>query len=385
MADTAKTCFLIVGLPRSGTSSIAQFLDNLGVYIGDPSHFLDTAKLKHNPIFYELQWINDFNDRVIGVWGFTYEQDVMPVEADFDRPEIAPLRADLRNKLIQEFGDRPTIGIKDPRICFTFPLWRDVLTDLGYTVKTVLALRAPSAIMKSNRALMPGRLSRWQRFFARHLLAVRYFTRDVTVSHFDYDLLMRDPLNYGCGKAQELGLLNPDPLRATAHLSSAHYHHHPNDAGTGDPWVDHIDSKLRSGQLDPNEYLEYRSIAMLFVADLDEQDKEIRHAIAQKDSYIQAVEEHNKEAARTVSATAQHAANLQELRRISTDQIGHLQAELARVQRELKICVEEGQARADALASVTHRLNELQTRRMVRLMHLIDRAGGRRVSKRADP
>jgi hypothetical protein len=131
MADTPKTCFLIVGLPRSGTSSIAQFLDHLGVYFGDPAHFLDTTKLKHNPIFYELQWINDFNNHVIGTWNCTYEQDVMPADSDFDLPEIQPLRAELRKQFHQEFGDRRVVGVKDPRICFTFPIWRDVLTDQG--------------------------------------------------------------------------------------------------------------------------------------------------------------------------------------------------------------------------------------------------------------
>ncbi len=415
MADIAKTCFLIVGLPRSGTSTIAQFLDHLGVYFGDPSHFLDTAKLKHNPIFYELQWINDFNDKVMAVWGCTYVDDVMPIETDFERPEIESLRLELRERLLQEFGDRHMIGVKDPRICFTFPLWRDVLADMGYEVKTVLTLRAPSAIIKSNRALTLGRLSRWQRFYARHLLALRYFTRNLQVNQFDFDLLMQDPVKYGQIKAAELGLAIDDPLHATSHLSRQHYHHQPDDAGTGDAWVDRIDSELRNGRLDPKEYLRFRSVAVLFIGDLREQDRDIQQALSQKDSYIRAVEERNKEAAHTLSATARHIAGLEELMRLSVEkvqafekavadrdtEIQQLRDELARLQENLKRSLEEGQlrqARADSLsakanslsakadslsadlAALTERLNELQARRMVRLMHWIDRKA-KRVSK----
>jgi hypothetical protein len=114
------------------------------------------------------------------------------------------------------------------------------------------------------------KLSRWQRFHVRHLLAMRYFTRDVPVCHFDFDLLMQQPLDYGKQKAAELGLAIPDPAAATRHLSSKHYHHQPDDAGTGDPWVDKIDSDLRAGRLDPNEYLSFRGAALLFTNELRE-------------------------------------------------------------------------------------------------------------------
>jgi hypothetical protein len=306
-----------------------------------------------------------------------------------------------------------------------------VLSDLGYAIKTVLSLRAPSAIMKSNRALMPGRLSRWQRFYARHLLAVRYFTRDVPLYRFDYDQLMRDPLNYGQEKAAELGLAIPDPVQATRHLSREHYHHQPDDAGTGDIWVDRIDSEMRNGRLAPDEYLEFRSIASLFIGDLHEQDREIQQALSEKDSYIHAVEARNREAAHAISAKDQHIANLEALIHQSAEQIqtsqqtlvnrdtqiqwlqdeqGRLQADLKRNREELEQKREElqqkreeleqkreelerRQGRVDSLtaefgalsakhaeverrcAALTQQLNELQARRLVRLMHFLDRVG----------
>jgi hypothetical protein len=270
MTDTPKICFLIVGLARSGTSAIAQFLENLGVYFGDHSHFLDPKKLPHNPIFYELLWVNELSERVMRAANrFEFGCDFLPIEDDFHRPGIAELGASLRKQFLEEFGDRAIVGVKDPHLCFTFPLWRDMLTEMGYAIKTVLSLRSGSAIVRSNLAITAARSYHWRRTFATHLLAIRYFFRDVPLCHFDYDLLMREPLSYGQAKAAELGLAIPDPAQATSHLSRAHYHQQPDDAGTGDPRLDRIDRDLRAGRLDPNEYLDFRWTAMLFVEEFE--------------------------------------------------------------------------------------------------------------------
>src|SRR5438552_9641685 len=181
MTDTIarKTCFLITGLPRSGTSSVAHLLDNLGVYFGDSGHFLDTQVHKHNPVFYELQWINDFNDRLIAAMGAGYFEDFFPIESDFDRDEVRSLEPALVEQFRSEFGDRALVGVKDPRFCFTLPLWRRALASLGYDVKVLLTLRNPAAVLKSNSLLRDDRPCQWQRFYARHLLAINYFAREM--------------------------------------------------------------------------------------------------------------------------------------------------------------------------------------------------------------
>ncbi len=268
MADSQKTFFLIVGIQRSGTSTVAQFLDNLGVNFGDPSHFLDPKQFTHNPIFYELKWVLDFNEQLLATWDIRQIDDVLPIESDYQTAAFAARRPVLKEKILQEFGDHKWAGAKDQRLCFTFPLWREVLTEMGYNLKIIVTLRSPSAVFKSNRAVIPGSLNRWLRFFARHQLAVRYFFRDFPVCYFDYDSLMRDPVNYGREKATELGIPILDPANATRHISPELYHHHPDNLGTGNPWVDKIDADLRAGRLDPNEYLNFRNICLLMTEEL---------------------------------------------------------------------------------------------------------------------
>jgi hypothetical protein len=263
-----KTFFLIVGSPRSGSSAIAQLLEQLGVHFGDHAHFIDPAKTPHNPIFYELEWVNHFNDLIFKSWNCAYKDDVLPIDADFQDPQMAAFAQSLREQLLREFGDRPVIGVKDPRICFTMPLWRTVIADLGYQLKLVFTLRRPSAVMKSIYAITFGRANRMRRHYVAHLLAGHYFTCDLPVCHFDYDELMHEPIAYARQKAAELGLAIDDPAATTRHLSPQHYHHPADTAGSGSPWVDQIDSDLRAGRLDPRKYLTYREIALLFTDEL---------------------------------------------------------------------------------------------------------------------
>jgi hypothetical protein len=301
MAETSrqKTCFVVTGLPRSGTSSVAQLLENLGVYFGDHAHFLDTSIHKHNPVFYELQWINDFNDKLIGAMGASYFEDFFPMESDFDLPAVKLLERILAQQFRSEFGGRGLVGIKDPRFCFTLPFWRRVLGSAGYEVKVILTMRNSAAVIKSNSLLREDRPCQWQRFYARHLLAINYFARDLKMCQIDFDRLMKSPLPTAGKAAECLGLANPDPARATGHLKSEHYHNRPTKTGTGDAWVDQIDLELRNEKLDPEQYLKFRAIAMLYaedrkaVTDVERKlaDKRIENALIEKDAHIAKLED----------------------------------------------------------------------------------------------
>ncbi len=355
MADESlkKVCFLITGVPRSGTSSVSQMLENLGVYFGDPAHFLDTSVHKHNPVFYELQWVNDFNDRVLGAIGATYFDDLFPIESDFESDAVRSLDPVLAGQFRGEFGDRPVVGVKDPRLCFTLPVWRRVLAAAGYDVKVVLAMRNAAAVIKSNSLLRDDPAHQWFRFYARHLLCINYFTRDMALCRFDYDLLMCKPTTYGPQKAEELGLEMPDAARATRHLSREHYHHQPDGSGTGHPWVDRIDSEFRAGRLDPEQYLECRRVASLFSSDARGLKDELVRLEAGLKQNREDIERRQR---RLDSLTAER------------DDLSARHVELER-----------------RCAALTRQLEELQARRLVRLMHLLDRAAGRVGRGRSEP
>ncbi len=299
-----KTCVLVTGLPRSGTSSVSQLLDHLGVDFGDSAHFLDTSIHKHNPVFYELRWINDLNDRVIAAMGSTYFGDFFPVESDFDSDAIRALETEAAGLFQSEFGDRPLVGVKDPRICFTLPFWRRLLDRLGCGAKLLLTLRSRSAVIKSNSLLRDDRHVQWRRFYARHLLAFNYFSRDLSPCRVDFDRLMADPQPVAASMAHCLGLPIPDPADATRHLTAAHYHHRPADDPDSIPWIETVDADLRAGRLEPERYLLFRQIAMLYAGDLPaaraDAERRTAEVVGAKDAHIVKLEAMIRESGRAL-------------------------------------------------------------------------------------
>ena len=261
----ARTAHLIVGVPRSGTSAVAQLLSDAGLHFGDPAHFLDTTVHKHNPNFFEFEWVNQVNNLAVEALGSLYSEDFLPVESDFADPALDKLRARIVDQVRAEFGDAPHIGIKDPRFCFTFPLWRELLEGMGYAVSAVVTLRSEAACRRSNVALEAKWADdrTWSRFYLQSLLGARYFTRDVPTVVIDYDALMAGPPAYAAG----LHLPGIDLATATARLDPKLVHQRPaTEEGNG--LIARVQRDLRDGRLRADAYLDYRTVAALQVTEL---------------------------------------------------------------------------------------------------------------------
>ena len=84
MKDT-KIAILILGAPRSGTSLISHVISELGFYFGEPERFVDPVTHPWNPIFFELQSLNDLNDEIAQALGANFlDFDWFPLKEDFN-------------------------------------------------------------------------------------------------------------------------------------------------------------------------------------------------------------------------------------------------------------------------------------------------------------
>ncbi|MDY6902146.1 MAG: glycosyltransferase [Cyanobacteriota bacterium] len=271
-----KQAFILLGAPRSGTSAISHMLSKLGVDFGDPNHFLDPKKYKHNPIFWELEWVNNYNDRVIDFlgkkwnfenlrWGYEY---ILPVEEDFfdiDKHEIGKQLQDL---IFSEWGDKPVIGIKDPRFCFTFPIWRKVLLTMNYELKIVLIFRHPLGYLKSVKILHNLSEHQHLNYWIQHNLAARYFVRNDFIYTVNYDDVMSDSQAEAKRMAHHLNL-NQDLVFDSSSVVNADYYHHNFTGKTGYSIVDNCYKSLKNNTLSPNEYLKYRYSCLTFAEEIN--------------------------------------------------------------------------------------------------------------------
>lgn len=270
-----KRAILVLGAQRSGTSVTSHVLSELGVQFGDRDRFI---QFDHNPIFFELKWVNELNNQIVQAIGHQYIDFFLPLESDFMAAEVQPkiqaIQTQLDRLIESEWKDDRTeaesliIGIKDPRISLTFSVWEPVLLSRGYAIQLVHAFRSPIGFLQSNQKLFyqwkGWTIERHLRFWLQLNLAAIYFTRHHSVHLLNYDSLMQFPLTEVAQLVSALSLDSFLITQAASVIQSEHYHCGDRsqniqlDISWMNGWVKDIYLKLCAKTVSPDDYLCYR-------------------------------------------------------------------------------------------------------------------------------
>lgn len=258
-ASLKKTAFLVLGAQRSGTSVTSHLLSELGVNFGDRNHFI---QFDHNPIFFELDWINAYNNQIIQALGHQYIDFFLPLEADFAAFDATELTA----KIEAEWHQAPWIGIKDPRISLTFPIWEKALLAQGYDLKIILAFRHPESFLASNQKLFHNwegwTKERHLNFWLQLNLAAVYFARHYPIYFLNYDRLIQFPTQEALQLADNFGF-DPQLAMQAAQVVQPSHTHHQGRGSTGVERVDRVYHLLQEGTLSAEDYLQFRDQSIL--------------------------------------------------------------------------------------------------------------------------
>lgn len=216
---TAKTALIVLGMHRSGTSSVAGALVLAG---GAPPKHLMPAATDNPKGFWESSAIADFNDRLLGLESSNWHdwRSVSGAEIK-QRPHLIAEGVALLN---DEFGDAETIVLKDPRICRLFPFWRRLLEEAGYAIVVISPVRPPwevAASLASRNDMSPLNAFR---LWMRHVLDAERASRGLQRSF----ILWPDFLNDWRGDLSalfqlsglKLDLSEANAARIDAHLTS---------------------------------------------------------------------------------------------------------------------------------------------------------------------
>lgn len=233
-----KRAILVLGAPRSGTSAVSHVLSEMGVNFGDPRRFVDPVVHKHNPIFFELTSLNELNDAIFAKFGTSFGAfDWMPTAAELSR--VREFNKPIARLMAEEFGASPLVGLKDPRFCFTLPIWQRALTSLGYEISYVVTHRSPHAVLSSNQTLNGLSPEANFRLVAlSDLLPRRFLINEADVTHVAYEGLIEFPADTCTTLACAIGLDSGSAETASAAIdpSLAHqreppYHPGPQHSG----------------------------------------------------------------------------------------------------------------------------------------------------------
>jgi hypothetical protein len=148
-SSQSRTLMLVVGSGRSGTSLFSGIMQRLGFHVPQPEVAADPTNPRG---FAESKWVVDFHTALLRR-AVVQVADARPTAwAETARVAIDDdVRRKLREWLATEFAGAGHVIIKDPRLSWFLPLWRQCAQDVGAAPKFVTVLRHPAAVIDSKQ------------------------------------------------------------------------------------------------------------------------------------------------------------------------------------------------------------------------------------------
>lgn len=185
----SRQALLVLGMHRSGTSALTGTLAKLGATA--PRSPMPGNEFNERG-YWESHKLAILHDKLLQSAGSRWS-DWGRFNPDwFDSVEAGEFERHLEDMIVEEYGDRPLLLIKDPRISRFLPLWLRVLDKLRMVPKVVVPVRHPEEVSQS--------LARRDRFgrgksrllWLRHVLDAESATRGLQRTFVSYDDLLAD-------------------------------------------------------------------------------------------------------------------------------------------------------------------------------------------------
>ncbi|MER8584836.1 glycoside hydrolase family 99-like domain-containing protein [Mesorhizobium sp. M1338] len=254
-----RTCIMVLGMHRSGTSALTRVLNLLGAAL--PDRVIGPDDNNANG-YWEPTSLNTLNEKMLAEAGSSwddwrpYDVTKLPEERrKFYRTEIARI-------IGEEYGAAPLFVIKEPRIVRFAEMYADILQSLQIDVRYVLVSRNPLAVAASLEKRGGSSQGFGTLVWLRHVLDAEQASRRDPRAFVSYEAVVEEwrPCLKRIGKTLSLSWpLSFDEAGADvdAFISSASQHHYASldelDASTVVAgWVKDSYAALRSLESNPD-------------------------------------------------------------------------------------------------------------------------------------
>jgi len=172
--EMKRPIVVILGMHRSGTSLIANFMDAIGVDVGQD---LMPADESNAAGYWESRTIFDIHQKILKEMNCTWQNLPLHLPVNWwHNSNIQQLRSGLLEFVRSECERTDKIwGFKDPRTAILLPLWQEIFEELQLEPHYILAVRHPGSVAAS--------LSRRDRLSSSHSQALWLRTNLDALSH----------------------------------------------------------------------------------------------------------------------------------------------------------------------------------------------------------
>jgi O-antigen biosynthesis protein len=181
---------VVVGMHRSGTSTVARGLQALSVYLGD--NFFEFAP--DNPTgYWEDKSIVGLSQRVLEELQIAWDDTSLIARERFQHHRIRLLKLKAVRYFDDAFASVPLWGFKDPRTIRLLPFWLGALRDAGIDDAYVVAIRHPMSVAASLFRRQEIPLEKANLLWLLHNVPFLRDLHEKPLVIVDFDLLAQDP------------------------------------------------------------------------------------------------------------------------------------------------------------------------------------------------
>ena len=226
-----RSCLLIAGMHRSGTSALARVLSLLGADL--PRTLMEGSvanKASNASGHWESEAAARLNDLVLDSAGTDWRSPESVAASWYHSARYREMRERAVDLLQEEFGHSSLFVFKDPRVCKLMPFWLDALDRFGAAPRVVSILRSPLDVAASLHARNGFDLSISQLLWLRYVLDAETASRSTSRVFVTYNHLLENAGDVTARIGTSLDLVWPSTSLKTdgaiaSFLSASHRHH----------------------------------------------------------------------------------------------------------------------------------------------------------------
>jgi hypothetical protein len=173
-APQKRTCIMVLGMHRSGTSAITGTLIKFGVAGPKTLVFGNSDNPKGH---WESQPLIDFHDRLLASAGTNWHEAKLFNLTWLESDAALPFYDEAKSLFSDEYSNTELFVLKDPRICRFFPFWEKVLVDQNIDIKILIPFRNPLEVANSLLARNGFSLKHGLLLWLIHLVMAEKFSR----------------------------------------------------------------------------------------------------------------------------------------------------------------------------------------------------------------
>jgi hypothetical protein len=173
-APSGRPAVVVLGMHRSGTSSVAGALVRLGG--AAPLHLMPPHRDNERG-YWESDIVANLNDAILAAGGSDWRDWRAFDPRRMRRRTALALRLRAGTALNDEFDGASLPILKDPRMCRLMRVWSPVFGDVGWSVRVVLPVRSPLEVAWSLNGRDGASLSYACLLWIRYVLEAEAGTR----------------------------------------------------------------------------------------------------------------------------------------------------------------------------------------------------------------